>query len=56
MFVHQLSANIALNVTLLLIFSAPFVFVIFRSLWRQREERLFVRPPSQIANEHQLDQ
>ena len=56
MFVHQVFTNLALNATLLLMFSAPLVFVAFRTLLRRREERLFVRTPTRVANQHQPNQ
>ena len=56
MFVHQLLANLALNATLLLMFSVPLVLLAFRSLLRQREERLSVRTPTRVASRHRLNQ
>ena len=56
MFVHQLLANLALIATILLTLSLPLVFVAFRSFLRRREERLFVRIPTRVANQHQPNQ
>ena len=56
MFVHPLLENLALYATLLLMFSAPLVFMTFRSLLRRREERLSVRTSTRVAIQHRLNQ
>ena len=56
MFIHQPFANSAMIASLLLTLSLLLVFVASRSLLRRREERLSVRTPTRVANQHRLNQ